>query len=129
MLHHAANARPSRLTYLSPPMRTPVAAVALISAVLLAGGCETAPAPAPAKPAAPPIVTMEDIVSRNPEVILVGPPVVPMLRESKQWQVVPAVKARKVFAYDTNVVGRPSVTLGMAAVNLASLLHPGVVSR
>jgi ABC-type Fe3+-hydroxamate transport system substrate-binding protein len=74
-----------------------------------------------------PIVTMEDIVSRNPAVILVGPPVVPMLRASKQWQVVPAVKARKIFAYDTNVVGRPSVTMGMAAVNLANLLHPGVV--
>jgi len=74
-----------------------------------------------------PIVTLEDIVSRNPEVILVGPPVVPMLRASKPWQVVPAVKARKIFAYDTNVVGRPSVTMGMAAVNLANLLHPGVV--
>ena len=74
-----------------------------------------------------PIVTMEDIVSRNPDVILVGPPVVAMLQGSKQWQAVPAVRNRKVFAYDTMVVGRPSVTLGMAAVNLANLLHPGVV--
>jgi ABC-type Fe3+-hydroxamate transport system substrate-binding protein len=74
-----------------------------------------------------PIVTMEDIVSRNPEVILVGPSVVAVLTNSKQWQVVPAVRKRRVFAYDTMVVGRPSVTLGMAAVNLANLLHPGVV--
>jgi ABC-type Fe3+-hydroxamate transport system substrate-binding protein len=46
---------------------------------------------------------------------------------SRAWRVVPAVKNRRVFAYDTNVVGRPSVTLGMAAVNLANLLHPGAV--
>jgi len=37
------------------------------------------------------------------------------------------VKNRKVFAYDTMIVGRPSVTLGMAAINLANLLHPGVI--
>jgi iron complex transport system substrate-binding protein len=74
-----------------------------------------------------PVVTMEDIVARNPEVILVGPPVDVRMLASAAWRVVPAVKNRKVFAYDTNVVGRPSVTLGMAAVNLANLLHPGVI--
>jgi iron complex transport system substrate-binding protein len=74
-----------------------------------------------------PIVTMEDIVSRNPQVILVGPPADTRMLASRAWRVVPAVKNRRVFAYDTNIVGRPSVTLGMAAVNLANLLHPGVV--
>jgi ABC-type Fe3+-hydroxamate transport system substrate-binding protein len=74
-----------------------------------------------------PIVTMEDIVARNPSVILVGPPVDSRMLASRAWQVVPAVKNKRVFAYDTNVVGRPSVTLGMAAVNLANLLHPAVV--
>jgi iron complex transport system substrate-binding protein len=74
-----------------------------------------------------PIVTMEDIVNRNPDVMLVGPPVDARMLASKAWQVVPAVKNKKVFAYDTMVVGRPSVTLGMAAVNLANLLHPGVI--
>ena len=74
-----------------------------------------------------PIVTMEDIVSRNPDVLLVGPTTRTSLLKSVQWQAVPAVRNRKVFAYDTMVVGRPSVTLGMAAVNLANLLHPGVV--
>jgi iron complex transport system substrate-binding protein len=74
-----------------------------------------------------PIVTMEDIVRRKPDVLLVGPTTRTSLLESDQWQVVPAVKAKKVFAYDTMVVGRPSVTLGMAAVNIANLLHPGVI--
>lgn len=74
-----------------------------------------------------PIVTMEDIVHRHPETLLVGPTTRATLLASDQWQVVPAVKAKKVFAYDTMVVGRPSVTLGMAAVNIANLLHPGVI--
>jgi iron complex transport system substrate-binding protein len=74
-----------------------------------------------------PVVTMEDIVSRNPAVILVGPPVDKRMYASAAWQVVPAVRKRQVFAYDTMVVGRPSVTLGMAAVNIANLLHPGVI--
>lgn len=74
-----------------------------------------------------PIVTMEDIVKRNPDVALVGPTTRTMMLESRNWQAVPAVKAKKVFAYDTMVVGRPSVTLGMAAVDIANLLHPGVI--
>lgn len=74
-----------------------------------------------------PIVTMEDIVKRNPDVALVGPTTRTMMLESRNWQAVPAVRAKKVFAYDTMVVGRPSVTLGMAAVNIANLLHPGVI--
>ena len=74
-----------------------------------------------------PVVAMEDIVSRNPDVMLVGPTTANAMLGSKTWQVVPAVKNRKVLAYDTMVVGRPSVTLGMAAVNIANLLHPGVI--
>ena len=74
-----------------------------------------------------PIVTMEDVVARNPDAMLVGPTTANNMLTSKAWQVVPAVKAKKVFAYDTMVVGRPSVTLGMAAVNIANLLHPGVL--
>jgi ABC-type Fe3+-hydroxamate transport system substrate-binding protein len=74
-----------------------------------------------------PIVTMEDIVDRNPDVLVVGPATARAILASASWQVVPAVRAKKVFVYDTMIVGRPSVTLGMAAVNLANLLHPGVI--
>jgi ABC-type Fe3+-hydroxamate transport system substrate-binding protein len=74
-----------------------------------------------------PIVTLEDVVAKNPDVMLVGPATKAMMLSSRQWQVVPAVRAKKVFAYDTMVVGRPSVTLGMAAVDIANLLHPGVI--
>lgn len=77
-----------------------------------------------------PVVTLEDVVKRNPDALLVGAPVTAKsILASTQWQAVPAVRAKRVFAYDTNVVGRPSVTLGMAAVNIANLLHPGVLKK
>jgi iron complex transport system substrate-binding protein len=74
-----------------------------------------------------PVVTLEDVVKRNPDVILVSPLTAKTILASPQWQAVPAVRAKHVFAYDTNAVGRPSVTLGMAAVNIANLLHPGLI--
>jgi iron complex transport system substrate-binding protein len=78
-------------------------------------------------PSVSPIVTLEDVVARKPDAMLVAPLTADFMLKSKAWQVVPAVRNRRVFAYDTNVVGRPSVTLGMAAVNIANLLHPGVI--
>jgi ABC-type Fe3+-hydroxamate transport system substrate-binding protein len=45
---------------------------------------------------------------------------------SAQWRVLPAVRNGHVLAYDTNVVARPSVKLGEAAVSLAKLFHPGI---
>lgn len=74
-----------------------------------------------------PVVTLEDVVKRNPNALLVGPIAAKSIAASAQWQAVPAVRAKRVFVYDTNIVGRPSVTLGMAAVNIANLLHPGVI--
>jgi ABC-type Fe3+-hydroxamate transport system substrate-binding protein len=73
------------------------------------------------------VVTLEDVISRKPEVILTGPGVDTRFYSSSTWSTIPAVKNHRVLMYDTMVVGRPSVTLGMAAVNWANLLHPGVV--
>lgn len=73
------------------------------------------------------VVTMEDVIRRNPDLVLVSPAAAPTLRTSQRWQTVPAVRAGHVMVYDTLLVGRPSVTLGAAAVSLARLIHPGSV--
>jgi ABC-type Fe3+-hydroxamate transport system substrate-binding protein len=72
-------------------------------------------------------VSIEDLVQRNPDVVLASPVSVPVMRTSPTWRVLPAVRNGRVFAYDTVLVGRPSVQLGAAALSLANLLHPGVV--
>jgi len=73
------------------------------------------------------IVTVEDVVRRNPDYILASPITAANVRADPRWQAVPAVRAGHVLVFDTTIVGRPSVTLGAAARSLADLLHPGAV--
>ena len=73
-----------------------------------------------------PQVTFEDVVRRDPDVILVGPLGRERVTASPAWQVLRAVRDGHVVAYDTLVTGRPGVRLGEAAVSLARLLHPDV---
>ena len=75
-----------------------------------------------AAPSAP--VTMEDIVRRDPDIVLAGPEAVPQLLADPSWRVLRAVREGRVLAYDTNVVFRPSVRLGEGAVSFERLLHP-----
>lgn len=78
-------------------------------------------------PAPSPVVTLEDVVHRDPDYVLTTPASVPGLLADPSWRALRAVRAGRVVAYDTNLVTRPSVRLGEAAVSLARLLHPGGV--
>jgi iron complex transport system substrate-binding protein len=78
-------------------------------------------------PAPSPVVTLEDVLRRNPDIILVSPIERNNMLQSDRWRVLPAVRNGRVLAYDTNLVARPSVKLGEAAVSLAHLFHPGVL--
>ena len=75
-------------------------------------------------PAPSATVAIEDIVQRDPDVVLAGPEAVAQIRADPSWQVVRAVREGRVLAYDTNVVFRPSVRLGEGAVSFERLLHP-----
>ena len=70
-----------------------------------------------------PQVGFEDVVRHDPDVILSSPAGIRRLLANPQWQSLRAVREQRVFAYDTMVVGRPSVTMGAAAANLESLLR------
>lgn len=78
-------------------------------------------------PAPSPQVSLEDVLRRSPDVILVGPVTRDHMLADPRWRVLPAVTAGRVLTLDTNVVLRPGTRLGEAAVSLAALLHPGVV--
>jgi iron complex transport system substrate-binding protein len=74
-----------------------------------------------------PVVTLEDVLRRNPDIILVSPVERGNMMRSDRWRALPAVRNGRVLAYDTNLVARPAVKLGEAAVSLARLFHPGVL--
>ena len=78
-------------------------------------------------PAPSPVVTLEDVLRRNPDIVLVSPIERSNMLQSDRWRALPAVRNGRVLAYDTNLVARPSVKLGEAAVSLARLFHPGVL--
>ncbi|MGH7670803.1 MAG: ABC transporter substrate-binding protein [Gemmatimonadaceae bacterium] len=74
-----------------------------------------------------PTVSLEDVVARNPDIVLASPETRLRLLADPRWQAIRAVRTGRVLAFDTTVVGRPSVVLGQAAVSIAGLLHPGVL--
>jgi iron complex transport system substrate-binding protein len=69
-----------------------------------------------------PQVSLEEIVRRNPDFILVAPATAKQLRESATWRSVPAVREGRLLIVDTLLVGRPGVRLGEAARSLRALI-------
>lgn len=125
-VRHATTALPRPAVFLhawEKPLMTIGGGSFLSELVTIAGGrniYDSLPAPSP-------VVTLEDVLRRNPDIVLVSPVEREQLLHSARWQTLPAVRAGRVVAYDTNVVERPSVKLGEAAVSLARILHPGAV--
>ncbi len=74
-------------------------------------------------PAASPTVTLEDVVHRDPDYVITTPDAVAALRADAAWRPLRAVREGRVIGYDTNLVTRPSVRLGEAAISLARQLH------
>lgn len=76
-----------------------------------------------------PEVSMEEVVKRNPDFVMTSPVSAMRFATSPKWRAVRAVRDKNVLLVDTLLTGRPTVTLGMAAVSLAKLLHPDRASR
>ena len=72
-------------------------------------------------------VTIEDVVRRDPDIVLGGPESARRMQANPAWRALRAVRDGRVLVVDTTLVGRPGVRLGEAAVSLARLLHPGSV--
>jgi ABC-type Fe3+-hydroxamate transport system substrate-binding protein len=73
---------------------------------------------------ASPTVSIEDVIHRDPDVIIAGPVGAARIRSSAIWRSVNAVRRGHIVIVDTMLVGRPGARLGEAAVSIARLLHP-----
>lgn len=76
-----------------------------------------------------PVVAIEDIVMRNPDVVIVGGDIGASTTSFGAWNAVPAVRKGNVISVPSDLVGRPSVQMGAAAWALARALHPGLQIR
>lgn len=74
-------------------------------------------------------VTVEEIAQRDPALVLAGPERIERLRASAPWRAVAAVREGRLVVLDTAVIGRPGVSIGMAAVSIARALHPDRADR
>lgn len=81
--------------------------------------------------AAAPRISQEEVLRRDPDVVMVGAKygAGALAALYPQWRPLRAVRDGRVLVYDTALVLRPSVQLGAAAVSLARLLHPEAADR
>lgn len=67
-------------------------------------------------------VSLEEVVKRNPDVIVLGPVSARRLGANVAWQTVPAVRDRRFAIVDSALVGRPGMRLGEAARHLRRVI-------
>jgi iron complex transport system substrate-binding protein len=70
-----------------------------------------------------PQVSMEDVVRRDPDVVLTSGEGRPKILADPAWRGLRAVRSGRVLAVDTLLVGRPGPRMGQAAATIARLLH------
>lgn len=71
-----------------------------------------------------PRITVEDLVQRDPDVILLSPTSRDRYLGDPRWRTMRAIRDGRLLSVDTNLVLRPGPRLGEAARSLAMLLHP-----
>jgi iron complex transport system substrate-binding protein len=72
-----------------------------------------------------PAVTFEELLRRDPDVILSGPKTRLRLIADARWNTLRAVRENHVLVIDTTMINGPSARVGTSAVSLARLLHAG----
>lgn len=78
-------------------------------------------------PAPSPVVSFEDLLRRDPDVVLAKPATRAMMLADPRWRTLRAVREGRVLVFDTTIVNGPSSRVGSSAVSLARLLHPDAV--
>jgi iron complex transport system substrate-binding protein len=74
-----------------------------------------------------PRVTFEDLMRRDPDVVLTSPESRTRYLADPRWKALRAVRDSHLLVVDTALVLRPGPRLGEAARSMALLLHPGSV--
>lgn len=71
-----------------------------------------------------PQLSIEELVRRDPDVLIVGTRMAERFATDARWGQLRAVRERRLILPDTGIVGRPGVRMGEAARHLRELLRP-----
>jgi iron complex transport system substrate-binding protein len=74
-----------------------------------------------------PRITFEDLMRRDPDVVLTSPESRTRYLADPRWKALRALRDGRLLVVDTTLVLRPGPRLGEAARSMALLLHPGSV--
>lgn len=74
-----------------------------------------------------PPVTFEDLVRRDPDVVLASPAARARILADPRWRSLRAVREGRVLIFDTTIVNGPSARVASSALALARILHPASV--
>ncbi len=80
-------------------------------------------------PGPSPAVSFEDLLRRDPDVILASAATRARMLSDPRWRSLRAVRDSQVLVFDTTIVNGPSARVGSSAAGLAALLHPAELSR
>jgi ABC-type Fe3+-hydroxamate transport system substrate-binding protein len=78
-------------------------------------------------PAPSPAVAFEDLLRRDPDVILASATRRAKMLADPKWRSLRAVREGRILVFDTTIVNGPSPRVGASAVSLARLLHPEAI--
>lgn len=73
-----------------------------------------------------PTVTFEELLKRDPDIILSSARSRDRLLADPRWKTLRAVREGRIVVFDSAIVTGPSARVGASAVSLARLLHPDV---
>lgn len=79
--------------------------------------------------AASPQVSLEEVVTRDPDFVLAGPNSAPKVMADPAWRAVRAVREGRVLVVDTALVGRPGIRMGEAARRIRALLDSASAAK
>jgi iron complex transport system substrate-binding protein len=73
-----------------------------------------------------PAITFEELLRRDPDLILSGAVTRARLQADPRWKTLRAVREGHMLVVDTTIINGPSARVGASAVSLARLVHPDV---
>jgi iron complex transport system substrate-binding protein len=77
-------------------------------------------------PAPSPVVSFEDLLRRDPDVVLASPTTRAKMLADPRWRSLRAVREGRVLVFDTTIVDGPTARVGAGAASLARVLRAGV---